>query len=414
MVTPGPDAHAATRTAVAWLLAAFLFVLPFSSSVALRNALLALAAAGILYGVAKGVATRPRLPPGRVLAPILAWSAWSVASVAWSADPAYSIPELRPGLLYPLVAFLAFFAATRDAADIDRWAWSLGAGLAVLGGVAAAQQVLAGWWDPRRWHGDVGFYATHVVLALPLLVWAYQRADRGLRVALAATAFLTLMVMSWNDNRIAWVALAAMTILALLLSRDPLARSRRPRTLALAAVALVMFGILFANAIQQRVARLEGTPYAAEAQLSRDPRPALWDYAARQHGKAPWIGHGYGRQILEREFRSGVTPWFDNPKFTHAHNTALNVLLQGGGIGLALFAWMVAALVREMATGLKAGAEHRHAATLGLVLVAGFAIRNLTDDFLVRHNALLAWSLAGAVLGALRGARETTCARTPG
>ena len=86
------------------------------------------------------------------------------------------------------------------------------------------------------------------------------------------------------------------------------------------------------------------------------------------------------------------------------------VLLQGGVVGLAIFAWMVVALAREMAAGLGGGASRRFAATLGLVLLAGFAIRNMTDDFLVRHSAMLAWALAGAVLGALR----PTSASTPG
>jgi O-antigen ligase len=215
--------------------------------------------------------------------------------------------------------------------------------------------------------------------------------------------------MSWNDNRIAWVALAAMATLAVLLSWQSLTGPRRSRILAVTAVALLAFAILFVASVEQRAARLAGTPHAAEAHISRDPRPAIWDYAARRHGDAPLIGHGYGRGILQYQFRMFVTPGVDNPKHAHAHNTALNVLLQGGAIGLALFSWMVFALVREIAAGLKAGGSSRAVATLGLVIAAGFAIRNMTDDFLVRHNALLAWSLAGAVLGALR----TTSARTP-
>ena len=410
MASPVPDPQPAAPAAAAWLLGAFLFVLPFSSSAALRNALLALAAASVFHGIARGGGPRPRLPAWRVLAPILAYSAWSAASVAWSVDPAYSLSELRPGLVYPFIAFLVFFAATPDVATVDRWAWSLSAGLAALGLAAVAQVVTAGWWDPQRWHGDAGFYATHVVLALPLLAWAFLRARPGARTAFAAIAALTLAVTSWNDNRIAWIALAAMTVLAVVLSRDLLSGRRRVRVLAFTAVAMIVFAALFVFAVQQRHARLEGTEFAAEAQLSRDPRPAIWDYAARRHGEAPWIGHGYGRGILELQFRTGVTPGVDNPKHTHAHNTPLNVLIQGGLVGLALFAWMAGALVREMAAGLGAGPPRRYAATLGLVLVAGFAIRNMTDDFLVRHNALLAWSLAGAVLGALR----PTSARTPG
>ena len=54
---------------------------------------------------------------------------------------------------------------------------------------------------------------------------------------------------------------------------------------------------------------------------------------AQRHGEAPWIGFGYGRGILDLQFRMGVTPGVDNPKHAHAHNTALNVLLQGGVVG---------------------------------------------------------------------------------
>lgn len=416
MADPGLETPPATRRAVAALLAAFLFVLPFSSNAALRNVLLALAGVLLVRAAAVGAAPRPRLPAWRVLAPMLAYGAWSVASVAWSVEPSYSASELRPGLLYPFVAFLVFFAATAGLADLDRWAWSLAAGLAALGLVAACQVAADGWWDPERFHGDAGFYATHVVLALPMLAWAFLRAGPGARVArvaLGAAALLTLAVTSLNDNRIAWVALAAMTLLAAFLSRGGLPGPPRRRVVAVAVLALAAFAALFAHSVQQRAVRLAGTPWAAEAELARDPRPAIWDYAARRHGEAPWIGHGYGRAILELEFRTGVTPGVDNPFHAHAHNTALNVLLQGGVVGLALFAWMVAALVREMAAGLAAGPPRRLAATLGLVLVAGFAIRNLTDDFLVRHTAILAWSLAGAVLGALRAPRATS-ARTPG
>ena len=412
---PPPDSQPACLKAAVGLLAAFLFVLPFSSSAALRNAFLGLAVLALACAAAKGALARPRLPPWRVLVPLLAWSAWCLASVAWSVDPAYSRGELRPGLLYPLIAFLAFFAATASLETMDRWAWSLSAGLAGLGIAAVGEVVLHGWWDPQRWHGDVGFYATHVVLAMPLLAWAFLRAAPGAllaRTALAASALLTLVATSWNDNRIAWIALAAMTVLAAILLRERLAGPRRAWILGGTAAAVLAFAALFLLAVEQRAERLQGTEFAEEAQLAHDPRPALWDYAARRHGEAPWAGFGYGREILRLGFRTGVTPGVDNRMHTHAHNTPVNVLLQGGIVGLALFAWMVAALVREMAKGLRAGDGRRLAAVLGLTLVAGFAIRNMTDDFLVRHNALLAWSLAGAVLGALRGGGATS-ARTP-
>ncbi|HEX5628330.1 MAG TPA: hypothetical protein VFX72_02065, partial [Usitatibacteraceae bacterium] len=262
MAPTSTGAQSAPLKAAGALLAAFLFVLPFSSTLALRNSLLAIAAACLLYAAATGRATRPRLPSWRVLAPMLAYGAWSAASVAWSVNPAYSLSELRPGLLYPFIAFLVFFAATPDARAIDRWAWSLSAGLAALGAAAVFLVATTGWFDPERWHGDTGFYATHVVLALPLLAWSFVRAGPGRpwpRIALAAAAAVTLVATSWNDNRIAWIALAAMTVLALALSRDLLRGHGSRGALAIAAAALAVLAALFAWSLQMRTERLEGT-----------------------------------------------------------------------------------------------------------------------------------------------------------
>ena len=169
------------------------------------------------------------------------------------------------------------------------------------------------------------------------------------------------------------------------------------------------FGALFALSLESRTEKLQGTEREAEARLERDPRLAIWRFSADRVAEAPWIGHGFGRGILRHEIRAGTVPGVDNPLYGHAHNTVVNVALQGGIAGLALFAWLVAAVVRELAAGLREAPPRRHVAVLGLVLVAGFALRNMTDDFLVRHNAVLAWALAGALLGALR----PTSARTP-
>ena len=44
---------------------------------------------------------------------------------------------------------------------------------------------------------------------------------------------------------------------------------------------------------------------------------------------------------------------------------------------------------------------------MGIALVTGFVVKNLTDDFLHRHNALLFWALNGVFLGLARAARRT-------
>jgi O-antigen ligase len=391
------------RTGIVWLLAAALFVLPFSSSIFVRNLCLSLALAGFVWQVVSGAKVRDLIPAPRLLLPIACWSLWCVASAAWSIEPDYSLGEMRPGLLYPAATFLLFYAATTDVETIDRWAWSLTAGLALLGLAAVVPKLVTGEWDPRRWHAGIGSYATHLVLAMPMLAWTFLRTPHeatATRTLLLAVGACNLAALWWLDSRIAWVALAAMTVLAVAISMRLPGLAPRRRALVAALVVATTFLVLFGLALQQRVPYPAHGPAAVPGKLSPDPRVSLWRYSVERIADAPWVGHGYGKGILRKQFRESVKP--DHPLNQHGHNVLLNVTLQTGFVGLGLFCWMVAALVREMAAGLALGPPRNLAAKLGLVLLAGFAIRNMTDDFLTRHAALLAAALAGAALGALR------------
>src|SRR5690606_37789174 len=157
------------------------------------------------------------------------------------------------------------------------------AGLAALVIAAVAQRALEGAWEPKRCHGDVGSFATHTVLALPLLAWAFLRApgeSPALRVGLGVTAALTLLVTSWNDNRIAWIAFAGMAALAALLIAPSLSRPARVRVIAATLLSLAAFGAFFALSLESRTEKLQGTEREAEARLEREPRLAIWRFSA--------------------------------------------------------------------------------------------------------------------------------------
>ncbi len=407
---PDPTVNAArARAAASGLLCAFLAVLPFSSSVALRNVAMALAGiAAITWLVTRGGGWRSSFPPLRVLLPVFCWSAWCLLSLAWSVDPAYSAAELRPGLLPTLGAFLLFFALTESAADLDRWAWALAAGLAVLALLALGQHLVAGRWNPQRWHVDGGYYATHVVLASPLLAWLWMRQGTRavwIRPAIAVTALATMVATYWADNRIVWIALATMAVTACALAARAGDVAQRRRALGGAVLAVAAAAGLFVLAHQQRNNILHSRG-GGGAYLATDPRLAIWPFALERIAEAPLAGHGYGRGILRDTMRTaGAAP--DNPLHWHAHDIFLNVALQVGLVGLALFLWMWAAMARELAGALRDAPPRRWVAIVGFALIAGYTVKNVTDDFHVRHIALLAWSLAGALIALARAPRST-------
>src|SRR5258705_2159109 len=124
-----------------------LFVLPFPGTVALRLACLAVA---FLVAIALW---RKLAPPSLPCKPVLlAWMAVAFLSLAWAVDPAYSLGEIKNEILYTMMAFVAFFAVTRDEADLRRLLLALAAGALLLCSLALESRLRLGLCDPEGIH----------------------------------------------------------------------------------------------------------------------------------------------------------------------------------------------------------------------------------------------------------------------
>jgi len=100
-----------------------------------------------------------------------------------------------------------------------------------------------------------------------------------------------------------------------------------------------------------------------------------------------------------------VAPNASYPALLHGHNTLVDVALELGAAGLAAFVAMLLALLWEYRSFL-ADRELAPLGIMGIALIAGFVVKNLTDDFLHRHNALVFWALNGMLLGLAQAARS--------
>jgi O-antigen ligase len=378
-----------------------LLVVPFAGSAGVRGGLLVLAAVALGMRLRANLAQLLERFPRPVLALFAAWAALSVASVAWSRDRAYSLAELKPEVLYPSLALTFFFLAARE----DRWRpwWNaLMAGTVIAIAANLLQDRMPFAISRHALDGGPGHLSTHLVLIAPLLFalawprpWGREHGATPLVVALAfvvAAAWLT-------ENRMVWPALGAQLAAGIAAWRasahgDPAATGSLARV-TLAAGIIVVAG--FATTVIERNGKglRLANPFAE--QLERDLRPRIWGTAAERFREAPLLGHGFGREILADAFLP-LTRGVTHPEVRHAHNTFFDVALQTGLAGLALFIAVLVALALEYRRYLS-DARTAPLGVIGLAVLAGFAVKNLTDDFLYRHNSLLFWAIHGILLG---------------
>jgi O-antigen ligase len=211
-------------------------------------------------------------------------------------------------------------------------------------------------------------------------------------------------------NRTFWLAAAAeITIFALFSMRYWNSRFRAASMLAVGALvaALALFQVFTAS--ESRIA-LAAPGTGVWEFLSEDPRGDLWRFATSRIAEHPWIGEGLGKWTSREAF----VAHFNDPLLMHAHNTFLNRALETGLPGLLallLLLCQVAVAFRRVARSSDPGIAAIGAA--GLALVAGVVAKNLTDDFFVRQNALLFWSIVGAGLGAAAAREEALRAAPP-
>lgn len=392
-----------------WLLAfaaAYLALLPtnvatFAHSFAFGGAVVfALTVLALTLG--SGHAAIPA-PPRSVALALAIWCLWSLASLTWSIDPAYSETQLEREIGDSVVVMFVFYVAARDARAFRALCATALASLAVLAVVAIAELVLTGAWDAGRWHQGVGPWSTWTVLVTPLLFGLIAPPPvgfgNGVRSLLAGFALIALVIVTdrMTDNRIVWIALAgtfvATSVAAAL--RWPQTFVRTPvRWIAPLVVILVVLGVAFTDAARERATEID-VPGVAQS-LERDPRIALWEHIFDKIEARPWLGYGFGRRVLAERLAAEL----HNPLLAHAHNTFVSQWLQTGFVGMVAFCALLATLLARYVRFVRARDDAlAFAGVVGIGLVTAFVLKNVTDDFLFRSNAKEFFALAAMVLG---------------
>src|SRR6185312_15046102 len=273
------------------------------------------------------------------------WWLWSTASLAWTNEPRFSVREWETELQYGALVFAAFLVALRDDFDFRALVTTLLVSFALLAVLLIATTLVTGRFDPAKWHHDVGIWSTHLVEIAPLLLFV-------------------------------------------LVGYDGVSATRR-RVVVFAALFLLL-GFAFADVAQEKAELYYPKAAGVAGSIEHDPRIALWRAVAERIEEAPWLGHGFGRGILRDELQEE----FNDRALTHPHNTFVAQWLETGVVGLGLFVAMLAALVARYVRMIRSDdGPTAMTGIVGVTLITGFVVKNLTDDFFYRSNAKLFWAL---------------------
>jgi O-antigen ligase len=390
-------------TPAAWFAALFLATTLFSHTVALRLLLLF---GGLCMVAAAAVEMRFRARNLRVvfapplLLPFALWAAWAVLSMLWSLDAELTGKELRNEIGYALLSLCICYVGAQ-ASNAARIFLPVMALAAVGVSAVALRYLLFGIPESPAWpHGGPGTYSAALLVLFPCtLAFAWlavvKRWHPGLIAAAAALIALYAVSGYGTQNRTLWIGFAVQIGIAscFLLMRPSRASARGWRKsgpiVVAAALAIGIFAAIGAKVQSERFG-------ADAAMLKDDPRPQLWRSVLTRIESRPLAGSGFGRGMVRHELRDES----GNSLLWHSHNLVLDMAIQLGAVGVALFAlligwtaWLGWRLMR---------ATDEVAAACGIALlavVAGMLIRNMTDVLWVRQSALLYWGVVGALLG---------------
>ncbi len=220
-----------------------------------------------------------------------------------------------------------------------------------------------------------------------------QRQDAGGGAALLCAGVA-------GDSRFLWVALLASAIVAFA-AYWTRTSSTHPARIGVqrAFVALLLLLPVFMAASAEYKVRYY--PHAASTleSLALDERPLIWKIAAGKALEAPIAGHGYGREIVGHDISASLAAAGRTTPYYHGHNVFLDIVIQLGVVGLAVCSGHSSGRSRWPSWTRTRGANGLPLAITGLAMLAGYLVKDLTDDFFFRPNSLVFWAIAGMLLG---------------
>jgi putative inorganic carbon (HCO3(-)) transporter len=329
--------------------------------------------------------------------PILLFTLVAGMSVLTAVDPRYSLQEFIGDWLTGLFLFyltlnnvkpeqMKYFLGTLLLGNLAMVTYGLYDYLRA-GGQIFDYQIRA-----KSLHSGFGTFSTYLVTAIPYLLTAFILVERPLhRWLLFFLLALNYLSLYLTHSRGAWIPAALLLLLA------GWKFSSRRVFLPILLTAGICFLVLSPPTVFWHTTPVHGPGVPAGKIETANVRWEAVKFSVEQIVDHPFRMLGFGRRSFVKEFKDFYLK-YEGSLIWHAHNTFLNLALQTGIQGFALFCLLLYGLIKHFYAGIKQE-EPVHLLFFGqatLWMIIAFFIRNLSDDFFVDDSALLFWFLVGA------------------
>lgn len=386
------------------LLTALFLVLPLAHLTGLRN----LVALLVVLWVIRSLIREHLRPP--LAAPLAAWLLIGAASALWSPGAEDTLKATFYDIVLPAGAFYAAYLVSRRLGPYRILSAAVIAAPVLLSVFFLLAYALGGDTGSNSLQGRGGLFyyypgpgisSTLCVYALPFALLLASGAGVGTG-ALGYLGLVCIVIVGIaSDSRMFWPGAVAVLAVFWAWQWRILATAQRVRAGAILAVcAISALGML----VQLNAAR--GEPLAIVAQ---DNRPEAWRQWGKIAAQAPLLGYGLGLKRISATGKEKLPTEFaqrNSEMQFHAHNLLLNLVLQVGIAGLAVFMVLLGAMVREAWKERRDGPDRRVVSAALVALVAAMLTKNATDDFMHHAVVIAFWGYAGVLLGRLSALGE--------
>jgi O-antigen ligase len=277
----------------------------------------------------------------RLLAPILAVSAWLILgvlrnsfSVGLSASGELRFRYLSLAVPLYLLVSLRSPRQTRGALMVFA---SVAVGLPVV--LSPVVLSLKGWsfgWQDRLFPSQVSLGLLMGLITL----WYCRSWIRVPRLVLYAATVLGGLEIVFDAHRSVWLAAIAALVVLALSRRGPTTRARQIALVAVGLLALVLLALFTPLDVWSTFSERGGEALAIEGTARW--RQLVWEASLQQFSASPLVGRGFGLywSVYVGELGGEVT--------TFPHSLYVMILAHLGVVGMLLFLWLFFAALRAL------------------------------------------------------------------